>query len=454
MIVGCDPAAASDLELAEHAAAIEHRRTVLDAEQAVVLAELEARKATDRHFGLGTAAWLAHHAGLPPGVARTRVRVAWKLRRHFPTIADALASGRISWEHARVIVELANPRITDTVADNQHLLLGLADRCRFEPWRAEVRNLTRLWDQDGGYDPNDDPNSNRLSYGTTLDGLMTLAATLTGEHSEVVAHAIETKTDELHRRARRDHDTCPDLDMPSRSTLRALALTELIRHALGIDPDTTTGPKVEATLIIDADEPTHATNPNGVRLADNTTRLLNCDAELHALIVDHLGVPLDLARHTRWATNAQRRAVRHRDGGCTFPGCDAKTQWCDTHHCTHWADHGPTDTCNLASLCRHHHGVVHRTHWAIRIDTDGWTIFQSPTTTFWGQRHGRQREGPPPDPLPPPRTPHHHQPPNRTHPIPGRYNRPEDPHHNALARQLILQRLDDLPRPSRPSRPG
>ena len=443
--LGLDPAVESDLELAAHMAEIERRRTMLDAEAALVLGELEVRQATDREFGLKTAAWLAHEAGLPAGVARNRVRVARKLRHYLPLVAHALATGRITWEHVRVIVDAANPRIRDIVIDNQELLLSLADRCRFEPWSAEVRGLVRLWDQDGGYDPNEDPAANRLSYGTSLDGLVTLAATLTGDNAEVVIQAIEAKTDQLHLRAVRDHKATPELEIPSRSTLRALALTELIRQALGVDLDSTQGPNVEATLVVDADDPTSATDPDGVPLADGTTRLLLCDAELHALIVDSLGVPLDLGRHARWADDNQRRAVRRRDGGCAFAGCDAKVTWCDVHHCVHYGDKGVTDLCNLICLCRHHHGVVHRKGWSTRVDADGWPIFQTPSgATFWGQRHGRQREGPPPAPLFEPTASAEHQ--HRHAPggyeiVPGRFHRPDDPMDRAVIRQAMLREL-------------
>ncbi len=134
-------------------------------------------------------------------------------------------------------------------------------------------------------------------------------------------------------------------------------------------------------------------------LADGTTRVLDCDAELHPLVVDSLGVPLDLGRAARRAKAGQRRAVRTRDGGCTFPGCGARVMWCDVHHCIHWGDQGVTDLCNLICLCRRHHGVAHRNGWDVRVDPDGWAAFKTPDgRTFWGQRHRRQRAGPPPDP--------------------------------------------------------
>ena len=179
-------------------------------------------------------------------------------------------------------------------------------------------------------------------------------------------------------------------------------------------------------------------------LADGSSRVLLCDGAIHALVVDSLGVPLDLGRQERWASEGQRRATRRRDGGCVFPGCGASGRWCDVHHCTHWDNKGVTDKCNLVCLCRGHHGVVHRAGWSVHLDADGWAIFTSPNgQRFWGQRHGRQREGPPPDPVAHPE-PHPDRPGSFI--APGRYHRIEDPLVNAEARQLTLARLADLPR--------
>jgi hypothetical protein len=434
-----DPAGSCDDDLVARVVAIERRRTQLDAEEAAVLAELEARDTCDRAFGLSTAGWLAREAGLPASVARARVTVARELRRALPLVADAMASGRIGWEHARVLAEMANPRIVDIVAANQLMLIALADRCRFEQWRAEVRALARLWDQDGGYDPSADPMSNGLSYGTTIDGLTSLAATLTGDNAVVVTQAIESKADELFRRAVADHERCADLEVPSRRTLRALALTELIRQALGVDLGRSSAPRTDVTLVVGAEDPTSASDPDGVPLADGTTRVLLCDPAIQAVIVDSLGVPLDLGRRIRWATDAQRRATRRRDGGCVFPGCEARVTWCDVHHCIHDEHGGTTDLCNLVSLCRHHHGVVHRAGWSVLLDGDGWAVFTSPSQhRFWGQRHGRRRRGPPPDPIPSPAPE-----PQASFVLPGRHHLIEDPHARASARQRVLHRLED-----------
>jgi len=125
---------------------------------------------------------------------------------------------------------------------------------------------------------------------------------------------------------------------------------------------------------------------------DGTYRLLACDARWQAFVIDNLGVPLDMGRTTRFATDAQRKAIALRDGGCIFPGCTLPVTWCDIHHVDHWQDLGPTDLALLAALCRHHHRVTHRKNWTMQPLADGWFTWTTPTgLTITSQRHHRQR---------------------------------------------------------------
>ena len=47
------------------------------------------------------------------------------------------------------------------------------------------------------------------------------------------------------------------------------------------------------------------------------------------------------------------------------PAVTHRSSWCDAHHVTRWEHNGPTDITNLALLCRHHHGVTHRSGWTM-----------------------------------------------------------------------------------------
>ena len=137
------------------------------------------------------------------------------------------------------------------------------------------------------------------------------------------------------------------------------------------------------------------TDPAGRHLAPTALDHLLCDPTAHAVVLDSLGRPLDVGRAVRFATGAQRRAMHRRDGGCTFPGCDAPPSWVDAHHVEGRSDLGGTDIANLASLCRYHHGVTHRRGWHMAPTADGWFTWTTPNgRTITSQRHGRRRPDP------------------------------------------------------------
>src|ERR1700674_5260322 len=88
-------------------------------------------------------------------------------------------------------------------------------------------------------------------------------------------------------------------------------------------------------------------------------------------------LPLSVGRATRILSAHTRAALRLRDQGCRFPGCDRPPAWTDGHHIIHWPDGGPTELDNLVSLCRPHHRAVHEQGWRIRI-ADGIAVVEPP----------------------------------------------------------------------------
>jgi HNH endonuclease len=180
----------------------------------------------------------------------------------------------------------------------------------------------------------------------------------------------------------------------------ALALEEVCRRAQAVDLDNTKPARTEAVVVIDADQldpdtPPRLCDAEGVPILGPITRLF-CQLDLYPVIIDGLGVPIDMGREIRMANRAQRRALTVRDGGCVFPGCDQPAHWADAHHVKHWTrDRGSTDISNMVLLCRHHHGVVHRKGWNIQIGDDGWAWITTPARTrLWCQQHGQTRTGP------------------------------------------------------------
>jgi len=356
-------------------AAVESARRAIDAARLAINGELDAREEPARRTGLRTRAWLGHEHGATRAGAGRDVSVARRLRTTLPLIAEALACGRITLDHAALISRLTTPRVEAVMVELQAHLLDLSDGVRFERWAADVRALIELADTEGGHRPT--PPSNRLHLQVDGDGVLHLEATLVGADAAVVAHHLRRAGDAAFRRWTRDQEAglgdSPGngLRQPARSAHLANGLVDLLRR--GAAATGSSGPVADVTLTIPVGHPALVGRPGGGSVPDqhgqpvhpDALDLLTCDATITALVVDSLGTPLDLGTTVRFADRGLRRALAARDGGCVFPGCDASPAWTDAHHVVRAADGGATSPENLASLCRHHHGVVHRDGWSM-----------------------------------------------------------------------------------------
>lgn len=371
---------------------LESLRRAVDAVSAAVVGELDVRGVTDRLTGFPTRTWLAVDGHLPRDVANRRVKVA-ALLRHCEVLAAALRDGRITVDHVRVVAEATNDRNRGAVVSLQDHLVGMVSEFpRFEAWATQVRALLDLADQDGGHDPRPEDNRLHLSHG--LNGDLQLEASFVGEQALTVQSTLNRIADQLFDRAVRDRDRAPgDCTLPARSALLALAFAECCRLAAGAT-GTGSSPAADITLVIHANEPESVRTTDGHRVDPATARLACCDGVHHPLVVDAEGVPLHLGRGARFANRDQRRAVHQRDGGCVFPGCDVPAGWTDVHHVIQWDHGGTTDVQNLACLCRHHHGVVHRTGWSMATVEHQWFRIVTPSgRVLPSQRHGRPGTG-------------------------------------------------------------
>jgi hypothetical protein len=105
----------------------------------------------------------------------------------------------------------------------------------------------------------------------------------------------------------------------------------------------------------------------GTHLAPETVRKLCCDGSVIPVVLGTNSEVLDWGLEKRFFTDAQTKRLWLRDGGCTYPGCDAPPTWTDAHHLIHWADLGPSNLGNAALLCDRHHTVVHKRRYAGRV---------------------------------------------------------------------------------------
>ena len=411
-------AAQFDLSLLEDAAllstvqALEGMRRSLDATVAHALVELQERRTTERVEALATSKWLARESRQAVGVARERLSAALQVGRHLPVVDEALVQGRVGWQHAEVFARATNHRNADAMGQAAGMLCDLAEQLRFEEWRDAVLAVGRRLDPDGA-EP-DDRHRSHLRVSPSQE-LAPVRGAFVGADAVVAVQSLNAVADELFRGYAAERDRFGDVRIPPRSELLAEAFVELCRRAQGVDPETSTGPRVEATVVVPCDGPladpgapveaallggsvawsaTVVTSAEGLRLPLSDAARFVCSAVMSVVASSSSGEPLTGARPQYRPSRRQRRDLDLRDAGCTFPGCGVPAAWTDAHHVEPWPA-GATELGNLVLACRRHHGYVHRHGWSVELAEDGWTRWTSPAgTTRWGQRHRRTRAGP------------------------------------------------------------
>ena len=103
-----------------------------------------------------------------------------------------------------------------------------------------------------------------------------------------------------------------------------------------------------------------------------TVQRMACDATVFRVLLDAESAVIDVGRARRTAPPATLRALRARDGGCVWPGCDRSASWTTAHHVAEWVAHkGGTDASTMVLLCYRHHWRVHEGGWQIARTDEG-----------------------------------------------------------------------------------
>ncbi len=113
---------------------------------------------------------------------------------------------------------------------------------------------------------------------------------------------------------------------------RVEALTEVCRPSSALDAATAGDPSTSPAVLhvgvdlADLEARTGAgevlgSTADGTLLPPDVLRRIACDAALVPYVLGTVGEVLDVGRVARLFTRAQRRLLRRRDRGCTYPGC-------------------------------------------------------------------------------------------------------------------------------------
>ena len=117
-------------------------------------------------------------------------------------------------------------------------------------------------------------------------------------------------------------------------------------------------------------------------ISSKAVERLACDCTITRILLGSESTVIDVGRAKRVISGPQRKALRVRDQGCVWPGCDRPASFTSGHHLAHWIHGGSTDLHNLVLLCYRHHWMVHEGGWQIVRTDDGRVLTIPPATGF------------------------------------------------------------------------
>lgn len=295
-----------------------------------------------------TGDWLTKTARV--GHAGGMVATARALRDDLPATAKALASGCISEEHVRVI-RRAHKIFGEDFATVEDTMVEYAQNESATGLKRLVELIIQQYrPEDFSADADAAHGKRKVFLSRSLDGWWHL----TGLLDPVTGARLRAAFDVFADAASADDDRSP-------AARRNDAIAEIAARALvGIDRDSGHG-----QIVLHLDEQQLSSGrgvawPTGGVMPADDVAALTCSAEVAAVIHDADWQPVALGVTRRFATAAQRTALRARDGDtCVHSGCSTQASRCIAHHIVHWDAGGPTDLPNLVLLCEFHHRQVH-----------------------------------------------------------------------------------------------
>ncbi|KAA9153540.1 DUF222 domain-containing protein, partial [Amycolatopsis acidicola] len=381
VLVSRSVSALSGVELLDALRENEIRRRQAYGESLGLIAEIDARGLAGPLGYRDTAALVREMFALNPADARRMVTHARalnagvspsgaRIEAALPRVADALAEGAIGPEQVETIHAavhaLPATASTDDRAVAEKILCEAASVSEPRIVARLGREIAQRLDPDGHQPDDQDPArpQRRLDITERHNGGITGSFDLDTETGALLTTLLSPLT------TPRASDDGPDLRTPSER--RGDAFADILRLAAH-SPDIPTEAGEPATLLVSVtlDQLTtglgHGLLDGYETLSAAHIRRMACDAKIVPVVLGAHSETLDIGRATRIVPRRIRRALIRRDKGCTFPSCARKAKWTQAHHIIPWAQGGPTSLANLTLLCSHHHHVLHRTPWRIRM---------------------------------------------------------------------------------------
>jgi hypothetical protein len=305
-------------------------------------------------------AWIKANCHMSGGAAGDRVCVGQQLER-LPHSRAALGMGEIGFAHFALIAR-------ESAALGERLdearLLRKARKESVARFRNSCMHARHSGDPEGFVKEEKQGVEERSLTLTTFDDGVVLVK---GILDKVGGAALQTALEPLARRAGKGDDRLRDRRL-------ADALVDVAMHALdnGL-PTQRTHMQVTTSLetLLGLSGSPAAELEFSLPISAKAVERLACDCSVTRILLDSDSMVIDVGRAKRRPSAPTHRALKIRDQGCVWPGCDRPATWTSAHHLVHWAHGGPTDLPNLVLLCYRHHWMVHEGEWQIVRTDDG-----------------------------------------------------------------------------------
>jgi len=294
---------------------------------------------------LSPASWAARTCRMSRSSAADRLCVGKHLEA-MPRAKHALARGEVGYQAVSAMCHLREQLGERWEAIDEEQLVDQAGRWTVEDFRDVCRRARYVVDPDGfDKESKEDFERRWLEVNPMLDGMHAVDGLL----DPVTGAAFRKVLDSLAS------PRSPE-DPRSHGQRNADALAELLDHHMnegrlprkaGVRPHVTLTMTLEG-LKNEAGAPAAELEP-GMLISRQTMQRLTCDCTMSRVLLADSQV-VDVGRATRTIQPATRRALKHRDRGCRWPGCDRPVSWSVPHHIEFWSRGGPSTLSNLVLL--------------------------------------------------------------------------------------------------------
>ena len=331
-----------------------------DAARSALTDQWDARRCWADDGARSGQAWLRNKLLRSGQWAGREVHRARKLR-HLPHTAVAFAAGRISADHVTVLAGARNPRSIDAFTRDEELLVGYAERLRFDHFERAVKYWLQHADPDGAEQRAAAQHDDRsLHHSRTLSGMWHTDGVFDPVVGAEINAALRAEADRLFREewaaAKHALDAEPGLDDLTRTPAqrRADALANLIRRGHGAGPDgATPAPLVNVVVGLETITGTICELLDGTVITPGQLAVQLTEADIRRVVFDGPDRVLSVGARSRFFRGALRDAIVVRDRECRHDLCDISAEHCDIDHVVPWPD-GPSNEPNGQALCDHH----------------------------------------------------------------------------------------------------